>query len=552
MLRRIHIHNHALIHEVELDLEEGFHVFTGETGSGKSILLGAVGLLLGQRADTAGIGLHGDRAVVEGHFSAPSLDPWLLGQDLPSAPSLHVRREVLRNGRSRVFINDAQATVGQLRELGAMLVDIHRQDDAGIALERTSLCELLDAVGQHSGLSEGYAKAYRSWTEAKSEWQKLRDIQNAPQGDLGYLQHQIQELQALSLQDLDWPALEAELKSLTHAADLTEGLDNVHQNLAGAGKPALEHVEQALRSLRKLAGVDRDVDTLSDRLDSMRIELRDLAETAQDLSASKMPDPSRLQALTSRHDLLLRAVKKHNVEDPERLSRLLADLQQKAQDLEGLEEALAAAQQSLDQSHHVMMERGLALRDARILAADQVTQRVVPLLSDLKMPHAQMSWDLEDTPPDLMGVDTPWVLFSSNPGSSMQPLNKVASGGERARFLLALKSVLAHIHSTPVVVLDEIDTGVSGEVASFMGSAMKNIASASHTRQVLSVPHLPQVAAQADVHWEVQKITDGATTEVQVHRLAQEGRVRAIATMLSASSVTKEAMGQATQLLDNA
>ena len=199
-----------------------------------------------------------------------------------------------------------------------------------------------------------------------------------------------------------------------------------------------------------------------------------------------------------------------------------------------------------------MMERGLALRDARILAADQVTQRVVPLLSDLKMPHAQMSWDLEDTPPDLLGVDTPWVLFSSNPGSSMQPLNKVASGGERARFLLALKSVLAHIHSTPVVVLDEIDTGVSGEVASFMGSAMKNIASASHTRQVLSVTHLPQVAAQADVHWEVQKITDGATTEVQVHRLAQEGRVRAIATMLSASSVTKEAMGQATQLLDNA
>lgn len=551
MLRRIHIHNHALIHEVELHLEEGFHVFTGETGSGKSILLGAVGLLLGQRADTAGIGLHGDRAVVEGHFSAPSIDPWLLGQDLPSAPSLFVRREVLRNGRSRVFINDAQATVGQLRELGAQLVDIHRQDEAGIALERASLCELLDAVGRHNQISEGYAKAYRVWTEVKSAWQKLRAIQQAPQGDLNYLLHQIQELQALSLQGLDWSALEAELKSLTHAADLTEGLDNVHQNLDGAGHPALAQVEHALRSLRKLAGVDGEVDTLSDRLESMRIELRDLAETAQDLSSAKMPDPTRLQALTSKHDLLLRAVKKYNVEGPERLSALLADLQQKAQDLEGLEETLVAAKQNLDQSHHVMMERGLALREARMLAAAKVTQSVVPLLSDLKMPHAQMSWDLEETPPDHLGIDTPWVLFSSNPGSPLQPLNKVASGGERARFLLALKSVLAHIHSTPVVVLDEIDTGVSGEVASFMGSAMKGIASSAHTRQVLSVTHLPQVAAQADVHWEVQKVTDGATTEVQVHRLDQEGRIRAIATMLSASSVTKEAMGQATQLLDN-
>ena len=224
MLRRIRIQNHALIHEVELTLDAGFHVFTGETGSGKSILLGAVGLLLGDRADTSGVGLHGDRAVIEGEFVAPQMTDWLAEADLPDAMSISIRREVLRNGRSRVFINDAQATVSQLRELGNQLVSIHRQDDLGEVLERPALAHVLDLAGRHHDVKAAYETAYTAWREAHGALQSLEALLRAPSGDVHYLRHQIEELQGLRLHEVEWDALESELHSLQHATDLHAGL----------------------------------------------------------------------------------------------------------------------------------------------------------------------------------------------------------------------------------------------------------------------------------------------------------------------------------------
>ena len=225
MLRRIHIRNHALITEVELNFDGGFHVFTGETGSGKSILLGALGLLLGKRADTASVGLSSDRAVVEGWFSAPHLERWLLAQDLPATPRLKIRREVLKNGRSRVFVNDAQASVTQLKALGEQLVDIHQQHDLGVSLEREALCHLLDQVGVHQGVVHTYKAAYRDWVNKAAAWKKLDNLSKAPQGDVPYLKHQRTELEVLNLDALDWPELEASLKSLSRASELTSGLE---------------------------------------------------------------------------------------------------------------------------------------------------------------------------------------------------------------------------------------------------------------------------------------------------------------------------------------
>ena len=549
MLRRLKIQNHALIQEADLSFKEGFHVFTGETGSGKSILLGAVGLLLGDRADTSGVGLNGDRAVIEGEFVAPSLSPWLGQNDLPDAIGIVIRREVLRNGRSRVFINDAQATVSQLRDLGSLLVSLHKQDDVGITFDRPALSHVLDVAGNHSAVKETYLDAYRAWLSAKGALDALEDLARKPSGDAHYLQHQINELEALRLHNLDWETLNAELSTLQHAHELHEGISIAANACDGGESGALHSIEEARRALTNLQGVDKEVDEVIERMLSVRIEMQDLTDTLWQLQERKQPDPNRLGQLKSTHDAVVRAMRKHQVDAPEGLTSKLEALNLHLQAIGGLEESLSSARAEHDEKWQALETAGAALTEARRLAGEQLTALVLPKLNDLKMPHARMTWEIPSCAPDDLGMDAPEIWIASNPGSPLLPLTKVASGGERSRFMLALKSVLARIQSTPVIVLDEIDTGVSGEVAMHMGRAMKEMAQASQTQQVLSVTHLPQVAAQAEHHWEVQKTTDGASTHVQVVALNGEERRQAIATMLSGENVTSEALGQASQLM---
>ena len=351
MLRRIHIRNHALITEVELNFDEGFHVFTGETGSGKSILLGALGLLLGKRADTASVGLSSDRAVVEGWFSAPHLEGWLLAQDLPATPRLTIRREVLKNGRSRVFVNDAQASVAQLKALGDQLVDIHQQHDLGISLEREALCHLLDQVGGHQDMVHTYQAAYRDWVDKAAAWKKLDNLSKAPQGDVPYLKHQRTELEALNLDALDWPELEASLKTLSRASELTSGLEGAAHALERDDASALGQLDRALKALRGVAGVDAEIDGALERAESARIELQDLADTLDDLGRQKQPDPSKLRMLEERHDALWSATKKHNVASPEDLLAKQHELDAQIQGLEGLADDLQEAEAAMAKAH---------------------------------------------------------------------------------------------------------------------------------------------------------------------------------------------------------
>ena len=552
MLRRIKIQNHALIHEVELHLEDGFHVFTGETGSGKSILLGAIGLLLGNRADTSSVGLQGDRAVVEGEFFAPQLKEWLTGHDFPEAIVVGVRREVLRNGRSRVFINDAQGTVGQLRDLGTHLVSIHHQDDLGDALEPNQLADVLDLSASDHMARAKYEEAFANWSQAKHTLGELEALSRNPSGDVDYLKHQIAELERLNLGGLNWKELEAELNSLQHSAELHGGLQHAAMQCDSDEAGALGLLETARRSLLPVEGVDADVDEALRRLQSLRIELQDLAGTLHDLVERKQPDPERLKHLEARHDAVMRALRKHNVDEPDALLTLLDTLSGKVDALQGLEGQLLEARKQASEALEALHAAGQALTTQRMQSAQDMTSSVLPLLHALKMPHARMDWHFDDCEPQRWGTSEPAIWFSSNPGSSLLPLTKVASGGERSRFMLSLKSVLAKLQSTPVVVLDEIDTGVSGEVAAHMGRAMKDISSAPQTQQVLAITHLPQVAACAQHHWEVSKSTDGASTHVEVKRLDDTGRQLALATMLSGSIVTEEALGQASKLLTSA
>lgn len=550
MLRRLRIQNHALIADAELHLTEGFHVFTGETGSGKSILLGALGLLLGDRADTSGVGLHGDRAVIEGDFSASDFSDWLVQQELPTQTTLTLRREILRNGRSRVFINDAQATVQQLRELGESLVDIHRQQHLGVWMEREKLCEWLDRAGQHQEAIQSYVWQFEQWGAAKKEHDRLVQWSREPSGDLNYLKHQLEELQSAELGNLDWEELQSELSSLEHASDIHDGIAQALHSCDADDTGALVRLDQAKKALRGVEGRDKDVDEVMNRLQSMRIELHDMIATLEDLMDIKQPNPTRLSFLQEQHDVIVRLMRKHGVEHPSELTTLVKKLEGQVFDLSDMDRRLEEAEKQAERAWLAMTKCGEELMHRRMEASRTVTTRVLPLLSKLKMPHAQMEWRFPSCPPDLLGMNSPEIWFSTNPGSPLLPLSKVASGGEKARFLLALKAVLAGLQGTPAVVFDEIDTGVSGEVASHMGQTMRDIALSPHTAQVLAVTHLPQVAALAHKHWEVSKATDGTTTHVHIEPLTSEGRQRAVASLLSGEEITPEALRQASRLIE--
>ena len=474
--------------------------------------------------------------------------PWLEQHDLPDAIGIAIRREVLRNGRSRVFINDAQATVSQLRELGSLLVSLHKQDDVGITFDRPALSHVLDVAGNHSAVKTTYLEAYRAWVIAKPSWMCWKPLHgNRRAMSITY-----------STKSTNWrpfvshPRLgdvERGIEHLQHAHELHEGISLAANACDGGESGGLHRIEEARRALANVQGVDKDVDEAIERLLSVRIELQDLTDTLWQLQERKQPDPNRLGQLESTHDAVVRAMRKHQVDDPEGLMSKLEALNRQLQAIGGLEESLTNARAEHDETWQVLETAGAALSEARRVAGEQLTALVLPKLNDLKMPHARMAWEMPRCAPDDMGMEAPEIWFASNPGSPLLPLTKVASGGERSRFMLALKSVLARIQSTPVIVLDEIDTGVSGEVAMHMGRAMKEMAQASHTQQVLSVTHLPQVAAQAEHHWEVQKTTDGASTHVQVVSLKDQQRHQAIATMLSGENVTSEALGQAKQLM---
>jgi DNA repair protein RecN (Recombination protein N) len=550
MLTRLDVENHALIAQVQLRLEPGFHAFTGETGSGKSILLGALSLLLGARAESAAVGFHSERAVVEGEFDAPALREWLRQHDLPEANPIVVRREVLRNGRSRAFINDALATAGQLKDLGNQLVDIHRQDDSGHVWDREVLCNVLDHVGGHEEVVQRFQRAWSQWSHAASAMERLERMRKSPQGDAAYLQHQVDQLQALRLGALDWEALLAELTSLSNAEGITFALNGAATACDDDDRGALTAVAAMRKHLQHAAGLDGDVEELLQRVESVMIELRDVSATLGDLLESKAPNPARLQHLRETHDHVQQAMSRHNVATCDELRGVERDLAQRIAELEGVDEALANARSQEAAARRERDTAANALTEARRMAAASLTQSLLPLLRELKMPHAQLEWEFTPCTPDAWGADTPELLFASNPGSPLLAMHKVASGGERSRFSLALKRVMAQALATPVVVLDEIDAGVSGEVAAHMGAAMQGIAHSPGTHQVLAVTHLAQVASMATHHWEVRKRTDGATTHVEVVPLSGDARVEAIAKMISGAHLTDEARKQAARLME--
>lgn len=550
MLKSLKIRNYALIDALDLEWHDGLTAMTGETGSGKSIVLGALGLLLGGRSDASSIRTGADRCTVEGVFTAAnSICDWLAENELENWDDLIVRREFSKQGRGRVFINDTPVKLHTLQELGNRLVDLHGQDSVKLLLQREYQLAWIDANADHADAIAQYRLAYAAFKSAQIQLAELELKRSQPQTDLDYIHYQLNELTALRLADQDWSGLMEEREMLEHGEAIREGLaaafDSLSDNDAGNG--ALDRLQHAAKQLDQLSGYSAKFTPLQERLQSLRIELKDLVLELESAAEEAEANPRRLDQLNALHHDLQRMLHKHHASDVDELRRLEASLIEQLDEAANIDEAYAVAQRDLASKRNVVVAVGEQLMASRQRVAEELAAGIQDKLERLSMPGAALSFEWERMQePDVHGIESVTIAFSANPGHPALPLQKVASGGEKSRLMLAFKATGKGSNALPTIVLDEIDTGVSGKVAEEMARLMHDMAT---QQQVIAVTHLPQVAAAASRQLKVSKATQGATTRTEVMELDADARVLEIASMLSGSTVTDAAVANAASLL---
>ncbi len=539
MLKELHIVNYALIEELVLEFDDGLTVVTGETGSGKSILLGALGLALGERATTSSVRHGALLCVIEATFQSKEVSEKLENWELSELPNsiIHIRRELTSSGRSKAFINDGQTSIGTLKEIGSLLVDLHGQDETRALMERNTRLELLDSFGGHFEVRDSYRATYSGWRTAVQKLNDLKEISSKPQSDVDYLQFQLDELSELNLSTTDWTKIEEEFSILTNSTELAKGFNSTYEAID------VLDLNSIVRCLENIRGYSKDAEELLNRFNSARIELEDLAQEASKLSENVMFDPDRLRIVDEKLDGLKKALHKHRLNSAEELLKMQSQIEMQIANASNLELAIEKAQEEVLNAQSQMFVAGEALKKAREECGNELMKKVYKELEPLKLQDVKINWEFSDlATPDLYGIEDVELLFSANIGSPQYPITQVASGGERSRIMLAFKAAIASRNTVPTIVLDEIDTGVSGDIASRMAVSMKKMSS---DQQVFSVTHLAQVAALGDSHLEVVKSIFENSTKTNAEFLNGDQSIEAIAKMLSGSQVTNEARAQA-------
>lgn len=549
MLKALKIEGYALIDSMEMEWKEGLTALTGETGSGKSIVLGALGLALGERGDASVIRTGATKCSVEARFQCDVAD-WLSAHDFDVEDELVIRREVTAKGRSRAFINDTPTSVSDLKALGLLLVDLHGQDETRALADRVRRIELMDAMGQHNALATEYGRAFSDWQSRLEERRQLLQRSKGPEGDLDYLTYQCEEIAALRLAGKDVGALQAEWNVLQNAASIrAELLESVEVLSSDRSElDALAAVGMAAKSLARAANHHTGATELAERMESIRTELVELQRDIEAEAERVQENPEREQELQQWLDEYQRVLAKHRVNEADELLAKESDMNQAIEDIQHVAERLEAIEAEVTEAFAQVIHHGTALRKARTATAEQWVAHVMEQLRALKMADAeiQVAWEALEKP-DAWGLDEVEWLFRSHPTSAFQPLTQVASGGERSRLMLAIKAVQGHHSPAPTIILDEIDTGVSGHVAECMANMMREMA---QTQQVISVTHLPQVAGAADHHLRVSKHTTSDRVHTTVAPLDPASRVEEIASMLSGARITEAARAHAQSLLD--
>lgn len=551
MLKHLHIENYALIESLDIDFDKGFSVITGETGAGKSILLGAIGLLTGDRADMSAIQTGKQRCVLEATFVPDQygLESFFEDNDLDYDPTeCIVRRELTANGKSRAFINDTPTTISALKRLGASLIDIHSQHQNLLLGQEDFQFSVLDTVSGEGTLLQKYTEAYRKWRQTTKALADAQDSLANGRKDEDYLRFQLNELQSFQPQPGEDDELKQQCDILEHAQDIKVALSQGYCLLSEGETPVLESLRQVRNQISSLQKFFPQAEELTERLESCRLELQDISSTLESEAESIEYDPHRLEQMQMRQDTLFSLEQKHRVDSSDQLISIMQQLEQQLDQIDNSDEHIRQLQEQEKkalQELHTLAEK---LTKVRQKAAKTVEKEIVSSLKHLGMPNVRFQVGFTPTDsPTPNGMDKVAFLFSANLGSDMQNISQVASGGETARVMLSLKALLSGVVSLPTIIFDEIDTGVSGHIAEAMAHIMHNMG--QQGRQVISITHLPQIAALGQNHYKVWKEDSESYTRSHISALTQEQRITEIANMLSGSNVSTEAINNARALL---
>jgi len=548
MLSNLLIKNYALIRHLEMQPSPGLNIITGETGAGKSIMLGAVGLLMGNRADTKMLLNQEHKCVVEGTFNiqAYSLQPLFKEYDWEYYPETIIRREINTSGKSRAFINDSPVTLDALSSLGMHLLDVHSQNDSQKLGGQHFQRHILDLYGQHQLLVDQYQEHYRRWSKLKQQHQKLLTESQQQQKEADYKNFLLQELNAAALKADEQQELEESLKVVEHAEEIKINLQGSLQLLQENEQSAVEQLAETIRMLGRIQSYAEFYSSLKERLDSTLIEIRDIVAEIETLDQQIEHNPAQIEQLQSRLDAIYRLQKKHGVNSVQELLHIQQDLIKEASRLQNLDETLSQLEQEIKTAEKEMIASGEELFLRRQQTFPIFKQRMEDLLGHLGMAESKLECKFEKAEPGPHGLEKIEWLFSANKGVAPQSLKKVASGGEFSRLMFCVKYLIADKVSLPTIIFDEIDTGISGEVALQMIDMMDEM---SQNHQVIAISHLPQFAAKGHHHYYVYKESDQATTSSGIRKLDGTERVEAVAKMLGGNNPSEVAIANAKELL---
>ena len=549
MLKHLYIKNYALIDLLDIELYSGFSVLTGETGAGKSIILGAIGLLLGQRADSKSIKTGAEKCTIEAHFdlSRYDLQPFFTENDIDyDAEDTIIRREISAT-KSRAFINDTPVALSMLKELGEQLVDIHSQHQNLLLNKQDFQLSVVDIIAQNQGLLAEYQEVYGQLQTANRELQTLKDDIEKNRQQVDFMQFQYEELQQANLVDGEQEELEQQSDMLSHAEDIKGALYEADGHLNGDQQGAVDNVRQSFQTLRNIARVLPAASELAERLESCHIELKDIADEVSSLLERTDFDPAELDRLNNRLDLLYDLEKKYHVDNVEELIAQRDLLGKQLNAIENSDDAMAELEAKCEQLKGKCQQLADKLTKQRQKAAKEIEKQMQQRLVPLGMPHVRFEVSITPSALGKSGQDQVAFLFSANTSTPLQPVSQVASGGEIARVMLSLKAMISGAVKLPTIIFDEIDTGVSGKIAEKMAEMMREMGQAE--RQVISITHLPQIAAMGSHHYRVSKEETPQGTTSSMHLLSDEERVREIAQMVSGSDVSEAAIANAKALL---
>ena len=552
MLKHLYIKNFTLIDELDISLYEGFSVITGETGAGKSIILGAIALLLGQRADSKTIKQGAEKCVIEANFdlSRYNMQPFFDENDIEyDAGDCIIRRELTAAGKSRAFINDTPVALSMLKELGDMLMDVHSQHQNLLLNKQDFQLEVVDIIADDAAQLAKYQNTYDEFVKAEKELSEMTLAIERNRENHDFLKFQFEELENTKLQEGEQEELEQRSETMEHSEDIKSALYTTDNALSAEQVGVIQSLRSSLSALRSIESVYPEVSELIERIDSSYIDLKDISQEISSLLESVDFDPAELDQINSRLDRIYELEKKYHVETVEELISKRDELHQQLAAIENGDESLDALKARRDELESKARKEADALTKLRTKSAKTIEAEMQKRLIPLGMPHVRFSIQLTPIELGQNGADKVSFLFSANTSTPLQPVSQVASGGEIARVMLSLKAMISGAVKLPTIIFDEIDTGVSGKTAEMMAQIMKEMG--GHGRQVISITHLPQIAALGSVHYKVEKNETASGTTSKMRQLDADERVREIAQMLSGSDVTEAAIQNAKELLKN-